>query len=75
MPLKHEKGGKVPIIKCDYCGSKKEFDNYLGCYAYHKRLKKGGKVYFCSWACMQKALRENPNKYYEGKYNEVNFTR
>lgn len=65
----------MPIIKCDYCGSKKEIDNYLKYYSYKTRLRTNGReVYFCSYEHLRKAIKENPKKY-QGKKYEIDLTR
>lgn len=54
----------IKIIKCDYCNEEKAIRIRLQDYVYKKRLKENKKVrYFCGYNCMQKAERENPEKY------------
>ena len=59
----------MAIIKCDCCGETKLIKIQLKDYVFKKRLKKTTNVrYFCGYNCMQKAERENPERYCKRMY-------
>ena len=52
-------------IKCDYCQEEKVVGIRLTDYVYKRTLKRDCKktVYFCGYNCMQRAYKENPERY------------
>lgn len=52
------------IIKCDQCGERKLIRCQMRDYIFKKKDRKTLKVcYFCSYDCMRKAEKENPDKF------------
>lgn len=53
-------------IKCGYCGKEKIIEALLRDYMYKKKTRVDEKtVYFCSYDCMRKAIKEKPDRYCE----------
>ena len=51
-------------IKCGFCGKVKSMETLLRDYTYKRRTRENEKtIYFCSYDCMRKALKEKPDKY------------
>lgn len=56
-------------IRCEHCGKIKVTNIYLQDYAFKKRERGTGKMYyFCCYDCMQQSVRENPNRYGKRKW-------
>lgn len=54
----------MKTIKCEYCGEEKLIRGSASSYVYKLRLLRSMHIcYFCSYGCMQKDEKENPEKY------------
>ena len=56
-------------IRCKHCGEVKVTNIYLQDWAFKKREKGSHKmIYFCSYDCMQRSVRDNPERYGKRKW-------
>ena len=58
----------MTLLKCEHCGNEKLLITLIRDYKFKRRVKADQKiVYFCSYDCMRKAEKENPERYCERK--------